>query len=169
MCPFQSTIYTVTGQGVQGDLYADFPVECLPYVLDSTDAANNIFGNAFTVVSQGVAQAGGTGVFAGFLVNPKNYAAFGGVGGPLTPTLTLQNGIQGQLLTMGLFYAFLPAAAAIGNLVVFDTTTGALQTITPGSALPVGTAFAYAKVDVLTVTAAGLAILNANPTLTIPT
>lgn len=169
MCPFQSTIFTLTGQGVQGDLYGDQPVRCLPYVLNSASAANNIFGNAFTVVSQGVAQAGGTGVFAGFLVNPKNHASFGGSAGPLSPTLQLSNGEQAQMLTMGLFYAFLPAPANIGDLVVFNTTTGALQTIAPGNPLPVGTAFAYAFVDVLTVTASGLAIINATPTLTIPT
>lgn len=167
--PFQTVVSYLTGQGVQGDLYGDQPVRCLPYILNSINAANNIFGNAFTVTSQGVAEAGGTGVFAGFLVNPKNSALFGNGVYALSPSIALPNGSQAQLLTMGLFYATLPDAANIGDLVVYNTTTGALQTITPSSPLPVGTAFAYAFVDVFDVTQAGLAVLNATPTLVIPT
>lgn len=166
---FQSTISLVSGQGVQGDLYGDQPVRCLPYILNSEDPTTNIFGNAFTIVSQGVVTAGGIGIFAGFLVNPKNHASFGGSGGPLSPTLVLPNGETAALLTMGLFYAALPATANIGDLVVYDTTTGALATIAPTDTIPVGFAFAFAFVDVFTITAAGLAVINATPTLTIPT
>jgi structural protein gp24 len=165
---FQTVVQFLTGQGTQGDLYGDQPVRCLPYILNSASAANNIFGNAFTVVSQGVAEAGGAGVFAGFLVNPKNSALFGNGTYALSPAITLPNGSQAQLLTMGLFYAYLPAAAAIGDYVVYNTTTGALATIAPSGTVPGGFAFAQAFVDVLTVTAAGLAIINATPTLVTP-
>jgi len=166
---FQSTIFLVSGQGVQGDLYGDQPVRCLPYILNSASAANNVFGSAFTVVSQGIVEAGGAGVFAGFLVNPKNHASFGGSSGPFSPTLVLPNGETAGLLTMGLFYAYLPATANIGDLVVYNTTTGALATIAPSGTIPGGFAFAFAFVDVFTVTAAGLAVINATPTLVIPT
>jgi hypothetical protein len=167
--PFQSTVNQFSGAGVVGELFDDGPLRAQPYQLDSSSADNNVFGRAFTIVSQGVAQAGGTGIFAGILVNPKTSASVGDSSSPLNPTLTLPNFSQAEILTMGSIWVTLPAAAAIGDQVVYDTTTGVLSTISPGNNLPVGTAFAYAVVDRFTVTAAGLAVITLTPQNIIPT
>lgn len=168
---FQSTVFLQQGFGVPGDLYAaDAPYRGQPFILNSASAAYNIIGaTCYTKTNQTTAAAGGTGEFAGLLVNSKVYASYGTTGGgPLAPTMTLANNVQAELVTEGSFVVTLPAAAALGDLVVFNTTTGAISTITPGSPLGAGTAFAYAKVDYFTVTAAGLAVITLTPTLTIP-
>lgn len=166
---FQSAVQLAQGFGVPGDLYTDGPHRAEPFILDSDDADYNIIGaTAFTVKSEGVAEAGGTGAFAGILVNSKVYATSGTTSGALSPTMTLPNNAQVEILSMGSIVVTLPDAADIGDLVVYDTTTGALSTISPGDDLPSGKAFANAAVDYFTVTAAGLAVITLSPTLVIP-
>jgi hypothetical protein len=165
---FQSSVALQQGFGVSGDLFNDGPRRAESCILVSADASYNVFGRAFTKTSEGIAAAGGTGVFGGILVTPKVQPLQGTTGGTLTPTLTLPNYAQAELLTMGSIVVTLPAAAAIGDLVVYDNTTGELSTITPGSALPVAHSFAFAFVDYFTVAAAGLAVITVTPTLKIP-
>lgn len=170
--PFQGTVFLQQGFGVPGELYTDGPYRAESFTLVSADAAYNVFGRCFTITSQGVAEAGSGGAFgfAGFLVDPKNQALNGTfAGGSLAPTLTLPNNSQAACLTMGTIIVTLPAAADIGDYVVYDNTTGELSTIAPGDPLPVGTTFANAIVDYYTVTAAGLAVITVSPALVIPT
>lgn len=170
---FQSTVFFQQGLGVPGDRYADFPSIARSFDIVSALASYNIIGaTMFTITSQGLAQAGNTGssgVFAGLLVNPHVYTTAGVGGVALAPTLTLPNNSQVELATEGSFVVTLPAAANIGDLVVFDNVTGAMSTIIPSAALPVGKTFGYAMVDFFTVTAAGLGVITLNPTLRIPT
>lgn len=128
---FQSTINSVLGLGVPGELFSDGPVRSRVYELDSADAAYNIIGaTLFTIKSEGVAQAGGTGAFIGLLVNPKAYSSSGtSADGTLAPTLVLPNKVMAEIAKMGEFVVKLPAAAAIGDLVAYDTTTGAISTV----------------------------------------
>lgn len=128
---FQSSVNQYQGFGVPGDLFNEGPVRSKPYIIDSADAAYNIMGRAFTVTSEGIAAAGGTGVFAGLLVGPKEQAMVGTSSGTLAPTLTIPDNVVGQLLDMGEVIVSLPAAAAIGDKVAYDTTTGALSTVAP--------------------------------------
>ena len=168
---FQTAVFLQQGFGVPGELFTDGPYRAESFTLVSASAAYNIIGaTCCTVTSQGVAQAGSGGTlgFAGFLVDPKDIALFGTSGIPLNPTLTVPNNTQVECLTMGSIIVTLPAAAAIGDLVVYDNTTGALTTIAPGAALPVGKTFANAVVDYFTVTAAGLAVITVSPALVIP-
>lgn len=167
---FQSSVFFQQGFGVPGEMFADAPHKAESFTIVSGSAANNIFGHCFTITSQSIAQAGSGGTlgFAGFLVNPKGSTLFGTSGSPLSPSLTLPNNAPGELLTMGTIIVSLPAAAAIGDLVVFDNTTGALSTISPGANLPTGTTFANAIVDYYTVTAAGLAVISVDPTYIVP-
>lgn len=169
---FQSTVNFAQGAGVVGELFVQSPRIALEYILNSADAAYNVFGRCFTVVSQGVAEAGNPdedAIFAGFLVNPKGSTTSGTVaGGSLAPTLTLPNYSQGELLTEGIIWVSLPAAAAIGDLVVYDNTTGALSTIAPDAALPTGKSFAYAEVYAFTVAAAGLAVVRVDTSIPVP-
>lgn len=172
--PFQTTVALNQGFGVPGDLYNDGPIKAQSYILNTTagaGAANNVFGRGFSILSQGQANAGNTGtqVFAGFLINPKGSASPGGSGGPLTPTLTLANYQQAEILVMGSIVVTLPATANIGDIVVMNNSTGVLQTIAPGANLPVGTSPTYAVVDYFTVpSGGGLAVITVNDIPEIP-
>lgn len=161
--PFQSAVDLNQGFGVPGELFDDGPHRSQPFVLDSADAANNVFGRAFTVVSEGVAEAGGAdAVFAGILVNPKAHASFGtAVGGPLAPTLVLANDVPCELLSEGSVVVTLGAGAAIGDLVYYTDATGVLTTTAPGAAAPANsTLIKGAYVDRFTVSGAGLAVIT---------
>ena len=157
----QTTVVINQGLGVPGDIYADSPIRAQSYILKSADPINNVFGRAFTKVAEGQAEAGGTGVFAGFLASPKEHASFGtAAGGSLAPTLTLANEVTAAIVSMGTMVVTLPAPAALGDYVYFDLFTGELTTQAPLSAPLVGTAFANAVVDYFTVAAAGLAVIK---------
>jgi hypothetical protein len=167
----QSQVYMNQSAGVPGELFNDSPTRAQAFILESEDADNNVFGRAFTVVAgeNGIAQAGGTGVFAGFLINPKAHASYGtSAGGPLAPTLTLANEVVADILNMGTLFVTLPAAASVGDLVIFDQDTGELETISPGDDLPDGFGFAHAVVDYYNVTAAGIAVITVTDVPPIP-
>lgn len=108
--------------------------------------------------------------FAGFLVNPKNVALFGINNSPLSPTLTVPNQVIVQCMTMGSLIVTLPDSCNIGDYVVYNNTTGAISTISPGATLANGTTFANAIVDYFTPNASGaqLAVIAINPTYVIP-
>lgn len=155
---FQSSVSLQQGFGVVGELMLDGPLRAAPYTIVSADATNNVFGRAFTVTSEGVAAAGGTGVFAGILVNPKNNASYGtSAGGTLAPTLTIANNALAQCLIMGEIIVALPGAAAIGDAVKYNTTTGILGTGAPGAG---EAAVPNAVVSRFTVAGAGLAVIK---------
>jgi len=125
----QTSVSQSQGFGVAGELFTNGPTRAKPYNLVSTPNLNTI-GNAFTVSSEGVATVGGTGAFAGILVNPKHYASYGTTaGGTLAPTLVLPDNAIGELLTMGEIIVSLASAANIDDAVVYDTTTGALSAV----------------------------------------
>jgi hypothetical protein len=167
----QTSVNFVQGFGVPGELYDNGTVRCEPFSLLSADPTTNIFGTAFTILSEGVAQSGnplGTAVFAGIMANPKAVKSVGIIGNPLAPTLTVPNNVIVEMLNMGCVIVQLPAAAAIGDLVLYDNITGALETVAPGTALPVGKSSAYAVVDRYTVSGAGLAVIRLTTTPEIP-
>jgi hypothetical protein len=172
---FQQTVFLQQGFGVPGELYTDSPHRAWEYTLVSASAAYNIIGaTAYTLTSQGIAQAGntgGTGVFVGVLANPKEQTLFGVGGSPLSPTLVLPNNVLASLVTMGDLVVTLPAAAAIGDYVIFDNVTGALSTVPPSTSPFPGTgkSAAFAVVSYFTVAAAGLAVITLNPGIGIPT
>jgi len=160
----QTTVNFFAGFGNPGDFYDDSPRRVEPFLLQSGDPTQNIFGRACTVVAGntgGIAIVGGTGVFAGFLCDSKSVITNGTVaGGPLAATLTVPNNINVPLCNFGCIIVSLPAAAAIGDSVLYNTTTGALTTITPGGTPPGGTAFAHAVVDRFAITGASLAVIR---------
>ena len=140
----QSTVNIWSAAGVVGELAFDGPMRAAPYNLYSAGVPN-IVGNAFTVTSggspepvgnsaiAGTAQVGGTGYFAGILINPKDYASYGttGTNGPLAPTMVLPDYSIGQLAITGEFWVNLPGPANIGDLVTYDPLTGNLNSIAP--------------------------------------
>lgn len=127
----QSSIRYDYGFGVPGEILKDGPMRSRPGLINSSSAALNIVGaTAFTqAATGGTVQAGGAGQFAGLLCNPKVYPGFGtSSGGPLAPTLTLPNQIQGEFLFMGFMVALLAnASVLIGDLITYASATGALS------------------------------------------
>jgi hypothetical protein len=170
---FQSEVFLQQGFGVPGEQYSDGPWRAQSYSIDSTDATNNIIGATMcSITGQGVCAAGNTGgtaVFAGLLVDPKDIALFGSGGIPLNPTLTVPNFTQVECATMGSYVVTLPGAAAIGDWVIYDQTTGAISTVAPGTSLPMGSSWGNAVVDYFTVAGAGLAVITMNPGVGQPT
>jgi hypothetical protein len=166
---FQTTVSRVQGFGIPGELYDDGPRRVVPYTINSPSAANNVFGRGCSITAQGIVQAGnpgGTSVYAGILVNPKNSALFNG---NFTPTLTLANDQPVEVLDMGSIVVSLPAIAAIGDWVVYDQTTGELSTVAPGDSLPVGKSWANAVVDRFTVASVGGVFLGVIKVTSTPT
>lgn len=155
--PLQTVVNFVTGIGVPGEILFDGPKRVYPYTLISTPQLNIVGATAYTVVSDGVAMAGGSGAFAGILVNPKTYPLFGGV--PFNPSLTLPDNTIGELLVMGTPLMKLATTANIGDFVVYDATTGALSTV-PAT----GVVTASFATSVMTVTATAI-VLGAGQTL----
>ncbi|OWK42455.1 structural cement protein Gp24 [Fimbriiglobus ruber] len=139
---FQSTVNIWSTLGVVGDMAFDGPLRATPFNLFS-NGTPNIIGNAFTVTSggnpepttnsalAGTATVGGSGIFAGILVNSKDYASYGTTNGPLNPTITLPDNSIGFLANMGYFFVNLPGPANVGDLVTYDPLTGNLNSITP--------------------------------------
>lgn len=160
---FQSTVNIWSTLGVVGDMAFDGPLRAEPYNLFS-NGTPNLIGNAFTVSSganadpsgnsalAGTAQVGGTGQFAGILVNSKDYASYGTTNGPLNPTITLPDYSIGFLADMGYFFVNLPGPANVGDLVTYDPLTGNLNSITPTTKFTAAIA-ATAGGDVMTVSA----------------
>lgn len=141
---FQSTVNVNLGFGVPGELIVDGPqrVDVL-----NLDASGGTIGLAFTksnttnVATQGGTITSGSTVFAGILVNPKAYASYGAVGGnPLDPTLFLTGYQSAEFMTMGTIVVTLVGAANIGDIVQYNTTTGVLSAVAPGSSAASGNA-----------------------------
>lgn len=135
---FQSAIAASQGFGVVGELVYEGPLRAQPGIISSSDATQNIVGRAFTFAtgqSAGKFTAGGAGVFAGILCNPKAYALTGTpTGGTLAPTLQLPNEAVAEFLEMGHVVILVPSACALGDEVCYATATGALLTVPPGAA-----------------------------------
>lgn len=114
--------------GFPGSISHDGPTRAHPGILKSASEANNIFGRAFTYEnqSQETMQAGGAGVFAGILINPKAHAL---------DTDYAKNGSVGEFLTMGEVYVELDftVAPALGDKVYFVPATGKLTSIEAGN------------------------------------
>lgn len=161
---FQSSVRQFQADGVVGDIALDGLVRATPGVLKSSDATQNVIGRAFTAVSgqDGQFVAGGTGVFAGILINSKLYALQGTTTGTLTPTITLPNDLPVEVCTFASgIYVTLAGSANIGDQVQFDQTTGALSSRAPGAAASAGnTLIAAAQVIRQNISGAGLAMIS---------
>lgn len=162
---FQSAVALNQGFGVIGELFDDSPLRAQPYTIVSGDAANNVFGRAFTVTDQGVAAAGGTNPFAGILANPKTQSTAGtAAGGALAPTLTIPNNSIAELVSEGSIIVTFGTVANVGDLVYYTNATGILRRTAPGSAAPASsTLILGAYVDRFDITS-GLAVITLSST-----
>ncbi len=138
----QNTVGIYNAAGVPGDLAFDGPIRAKAYNLYSAGVAN-VIGYAFTETTAAhpnpsgaagngaIAQVGGSGPFAGILMNSKVYPLRGDSSDPLNPSLVLPDYAIGELITMGELWVNLPGPANPGDLVTYDPLTGALNTIAP--------------------------------------
>ncbi len=123
--PFQIPSQMISG--IPGEVAFDGPTRAAGVIVDSTSAADNVFGRAMTYNDNTVesVQAGGSGVFAGILIHPKAYAIDG---------VAMPNGAQGEVLFMGEVYVELTTTGGeIGAAVWFDAATGELGHGTAGT------------------------------------
>lgn len=152
---FQSTVAAQIGFGIPGELAYEGPLRAQPAILDSADAANNVFGRAFTVKSGQTAswaaggagaadpkamkvEAGGAGVFAGILANPKTHALYGTLdGGPFGSSMAIPNGLVGEFVQEGQIVVAMDAPSAPGDPVGFDPATG--EIVPAGAGQVIGT------------------------------
>ncbi len=166
---FQSTVSVLAGFGVPGEIFQDVPWVVLSYSLQSGSEPNVVGATGYTITSDGVAQAGsgGTRGFAGILGIPKSYALYGTGGAPLAATLTLANYTQAEIVSEGMMIVTLPAAANIGDYVLYNDTTGALATMAPGPTCTTGYSFANAVVSQFTqgVSGSALAVIQLKPVI----
>lgn len=126
-----NTARTTLISGFPGNLSHDGPTRARPGILDSTDETANVFGRAFTFkdTTAETMQAGGAGVFAGILINPKNYAI---------DEDYARNGAVVEFLQMGQVYVRLETDGNIGDLVYFDPDDGSLSVAAPSAEAPDG-------------------------------
>jgi hypothetical protein len=150
----QSSVNFNQGFGVPGELYTNSPVRGQSFQLGSADPANNVFGRAFSIVSEGVASAGNsTGLqpFAGIMVNPKAAKSNGIIGNPLAPTITLPNGTTSEFVNFGelvvlIYLPFTDNNVSVGDVIIYQRTTGILGAVKPTGVLPPGFQLAPAAV-----------------------
>ena len=166
MGQFQKSVNVYNALGVVGSLAFSGPIRASGANIYSNGTPNN-FGYAYTWSSAGspdpagaapngqTAQVGGTGIFAGILINPKENVLNGTTGNPLGATLALADYSVGDLLTMGYCFVNLPGPANPGDLVTYDPLTGALNSIPPAVAFTgsIAAGGSAGVPDVLTVSA----------------
>lgn len=153
--PFQNTISTRQSLGQPGDFYDATPRRVTAYKLTGIDRSTPCIGRVFTLDASGNPQLGGTGPFAGILVNPMSLARQG-----LDATQAVNEGTGGELADMGRIIVNTTAAAVPGDRVQYDAGSGEITgagTATPpaGMANIPGAAFA-----IFAATANGLAVVQ---------
>lgn len=171
---FQTAVNEFAGFGVPGTLYNKGPLVASSNIINSGSAANNVFGRAcsFTTpagVGQNVVNAGNTGgqVYAGIIANPQSVTLFGGTSGPLSPSLTVPNFTTIDVVSEGILVVQLDVAANIGDVAIFNNSTGVLSSRAPGTQLPNGYSNAYATVYEFSLSAPGRAVIWIRPGATV--
>ncbi|POP42333.1 hypothetical protein CHU32_03605 [Superficieibacter electus] len=139
---FPSKVNDSLAFGIPGEFYADGPSRAVPAMINSANAGYNMIGRAFTYNADGTVTAGGTGAFAGILINPKSQPLYGTAQNPLEASTTLPNGLNAEFCTMGILIVTFTTAVTIGQKVVFDTQHGILYTV-DATATAAGTGKAF--------------------------
>lgn len=123
-----NTARTYLLSGIPGSISHDGPTRAASAIIDSADEAENIFGRAFTYkAGTDDVEVGGTGAFAGILINPKAYAI---------DVTFARNATVGEFLTMGEVYVELGNDGNIGDPVSFDPATGIVSSGEAGTVIP---------------------------------
>lgn len=97
-----------------------------------TEDAPAKIARAFTYSDvEGKAVIGGSGVFAGIAVNPKEYAIYNN----FNASLVLPNGVAGQLCTFGHINVRVTADVTIGQAAFYSNADGSIKGGTAGSSI----------------------------------
>ena len=123
---FPSSVISLLVSGIPGEIAFDAPYTGITAIVDTTTEANNVFGRAFTYKTESVesVQAGGTGLFAGLMVNPKAHA----INTLAATTDSVSNGRVAEFCVKGEVYVLLSVGTAvtIGDPVFFVNADGTL-------------------------------------------
>ena len=123
-----NTARTTLLSGIPGNISHDGPTRAASAIIDSATEANNVFGRAFTYkAGTDDVQAGGTGAFAGILINPKAYAI---------DVEYARNATVSEFLSMGEVYVQLANDGNIGDPVSFAPATGIISAGEAGTVIP---------------------------------
>jgi len=159
MVAFQSVVRQFQTTGLPGEYARDSPRIALPWILNSS-GTDQVIGNAFTYSSDGIATTGGTGVFLGILMSPKEHALIGDGSSALLPSDIIADDIVGTLATTAFVFVTISAInndGEVGTAVAYNTTTGAIVIGAPGGG---ELAIPGATVAVTDILAVGLAIIQ---------
>ena len=130
---FPSSVISDLVSGIPGEIAFDAPYTGITAIVDTTTEANNVFGRAFTYKTESVesVQAGGTGLFAGIMVNPKAHA----INTLAATTDSVSNGRVSEFAVEGEVYVLLSVGTAvtIGDPVFFVNADGTLGAGTAGA------------------------------------
>lgn len=88
------------------------------------EAQTPYIARAYTLAEEGKVRMGGSGIFAGIAVSPKEYALRGG----LTPSMALANGTAVSIADMGHIVVQVKETVSIGQAAYYDQTTGEIGT-----------------------------------------
>ena len=165
----QGTVNFQMALGKPGEQAFDMPPVSAQTRFIHSGADTNYFGYAYTettyTATQGSgvapksAQVGGTGVFAGILVQPNAVSSTGVTGDPLGTNYKLADDSFGELANTGCFFIDVAAACNIGDDVIFSQTTGRFATVAPGADAGAGnTKVAGAHIYGYSLAAAGIAV-----------
>lgn len=149
---FQQTGNVFQAPGRPGAIQDISPNRTTPHIVVANGDNLPEFGRAFTLLNPqtiqsqpyaqvATAQIGGTGRFAGILVNPGEYISYAPIG---EATYTLPDGAEAGLCSMGHVWVIATNEITNGYLAAYDTTTGEIYGYAQGteaSALPSGQAF----------------------------
>ena len=123
---FPSSVISDLVSGIPGEIAFDTPYIGATALINTTTEANNVFGRALTYRDESVEsfQVGGTGLFAGLLVNPKESAvnAIGVTGDVVSNGRTVEACVKGEI------YVLLSAGTSvtIGDGIYFVNADGTL-------------------------------------------
>jgi hypothetical protein len=140
MAGVQTAVNQFMPLGIPGDVVTDHPSSVMTRTLDSNSVAQT-FGYAFTEsATDGYAQVGGTGAFAGILIQPRTHASSGAIDGSdaLGVRFSLADEKVGQLLRMGAVNV--QFGEQLGTLTASQsTTTLTVTAVSTGLKLGIGT------------------------------
>ncbi|KAA5921353.1 hypothetical protein F1536_23225 [Achromobacter xylosoxidans] len=123
-----NTARTYLLSGIPGNISHDGPTRAASAIIDSADETENVFGRAFTYkTGTDTVEVGGTGAFAGILINPKAYAI---------DVTYARNGTVGEFATMAEINVQLGNDGNIGDPVSFDPATGIVSAGETGTVIP---------------------------------
>ena len=154
----QKVVNAKLGFGVEGDIYDNSPKRCDPYIVSANGENPAMVGRAFTYTSGSPEKAvvGGENIFAGILVNSKEYARQG-----LTASLEVADGTAGELLSFGRVVVKVAQEFKAGYLGCYNTTTGEIGATATADGVPAGYAvIANSKFVLIDGAAAGLGVLQ---------